>query len=205
MAEERSKGWWQEYRGLLPSGLLDIAELEHHATYLCSYQTLMVPGIFQIEGYARTIFGGRIPPLPERELATRLEHRLRRRGIFERPTPPPFTAVIHEAALRMLYGGRKTARDQLRYLLEVSEWPTVTVRIIPFSTEAFVGTTQTLLYAGGVVQQLDTVQLDSANGTTLIDASAQLTSYRAMLDALQGVALTVAESRDAIRRIAKEM
>lgn len=28
MAEETESGWWEQYRGTLPSGLLDIAELE---------------------------------------------------------------------------------------------------------------------------------------------------------------------------------
>ncbi|MEV4437822.1 helix-turn-helix transcriptional regulator [Streptomyces sp. NPDC049577] len=205
MAEERGKGWWEAYRGVLPVGFLNIAELEHHATFLRAFQTLTVPGIFQTEDYARIIFSGRIPELPRDELQARIEHRMRRRAIFERPTPPPFEAIIHEAALRVLYGGRKVAHEQLRFLLEVSEWPTVTIRVIPFSTEEFIGSAQTMLYAGGVVPQLDTVQLDSAFGSVFLDANAQLASYRAVYDALERVTLGVAESRDVINRIAKEL
>ncbi|MCQ8774834.1 helix-turn-helix domain-containing protein [Streptomyces sp. AA8] len=205
MAEERGKGWWEAYRDVLPIGFLNIAELEHYARYLRAFQTLTVPGIFQTEDYARTIFGGRIPALPADELEARVEHRLRRRAIFERPAPPHFEVVIHEAALHVLYGGRKVARDQLRYLLEVSEWPTVVVRVIPFASEEFVGSAQTMLYAGGVVPQLDTVQLDSAYGAVFLDAEAQLINYRAMYGALQRVTLEVSESRDVISQIAKEL
>jgi transcriptional regulator with XRE-family HTH domain len=205
MAEERGKGWWEAYRGILPTGFLNIAELEYHASFLRAFQTLTVPGIFQTEEYARTIFGGRIPALPAGELDARVDHRMRRRVIFERPAPPPFEAIVHEAALHVLYGGRRVARDQLRYLLQVSEWPTVTVRVIPFTTEEFVGSAQTMLYAGGVVPQLDTVQLDSAYGSVFLDANAQLAGYRAMYDSLERVTLGVGESRDAINRIAKEL
>src|ERR1044072_4612706 len=31
MATDRTRGWWEEYRGLLPTSFLDLSELEHHA------------------------------------------------------------------------------------------------------------------------------------------------------------------------------
>ncbi|MYY83423.1 Scr1 family TA system antitoxin-like transcriptional regulator [Streptomyces venezuelae] len=90
-----------------------------------------------------------------------MEFRLRRRRIFERDDPPPFNAIVHEAALRMRFGGREVAKGQLEYLLEASEWPTVTVRVIPFTNEHFIEVSSPLLYAGGVVPQLDTAQIDT--------------------------------------------
>ncbi|WP_374404183.1 helix-turn-helix domain-containing protein [Streptomyces sp. 35G-GA-8] len=32
MTGGRTRGWWDEYRDILPSDTLDLAELEHHAT-----------------------------------------------------------------------------------------------------------------------------------------------------------------------------
>ncbi|KOG64239.1 DNA-binding protein [Streptomyces griseoflavus] len=205
IAEDRHKGWWDEYRGILPRGFLDIAEMEHHASFLLSLQTLTVPGILQTPDYARAIFGGALPPLPESELEARVEHRMKRRAILERDTPTPFEAVIHEAALRMRYGGQATARAQLEYLLEATELPSVTVRVIPFSTEKFIGWGQSVLYAGGPVPQLDTVQLDSAYGPAFLDAGAQLSSYRAVFEATRHASLSASESKEHIHSIAKEM
>ncbi|MGO4747393.1 helix-turn-helix domain-containing protein, partial [Streptomyces sp. 2MCAF27] len=34
MAAERKRGWWEEYRETLHAGMLDLAELEHHAIEL---------------------------------------------------------------------------------------------------------------------------------------------------------------------------
>ncbi len=34
MATERTQGWWEEYRGVLPPVFLDVAETEHHGTFL---------------------------------------------------------------------------------------------------------------------------------------------------------------------------
>ncbi|MFI9204103.1 helix-turn-helix domain-containing protein [Streptomyces sp. NPDC053048] len=203
--EHRGKGWWDTYRGVLAPGFLNIAELEHHATYLRYLQPVTFPGVFQTEDYARAMFGSVLPKLPSDELEARVEHRLKRRVILERETPPKLEAVVHEAALRMRAGGRKVAREQLEHLLEVSEWPFVTLRVIPFAHEDFVEATQTALYAGGLVPQLDTVQLDTPIGGRYLDAEADLERYQALLDFARRVSLEPQESREFIHNIAKQL
>ena len=47
MATDRTRGWWEEYRGSLPTPFLDLAELEHHATSLREVQFLYIPGPLQ--------------------------------------------------------------------------------------------------------------------------------------------------------------
>ncbi|MFI9307820.1 helix-turn-helix domain-containing protein [Streptomyces triculaminicus] len=203
--EHRGKGWWDEYRGILPPGYLNIAELEHHAAYIRCLQPVTVPGLFQTEGYARAMFGSVIPRLPVAEVENRVEHRLRRRVIFERDAPPQVEAVVHEAALRMRVGGRDVAREQLTYLLEVCEWPSVTLRVIPFVNDEFVDVTQTVLYAGGIVPQLDTVHLDTPWGGHYLDAGAELDRYQALLAFAHQVALGPTESQNVIHDIAQEL
>ncbi|MEU9369844.1 helix-turn-helix transcriptional regulator [Streptomyces avermitilis] len=203
--ESRGQGWWDEYRGVLAPGFLDIGELENHATYLRTVAVMTVPGILQTEDYIRAIHRSATPPLPAEEVDARVEFRLKRRSIFERDTPPPFRAIVHEAALRMRFGGRKVAKGQLEYLLEASEWPTVTVRVIPFTCEDFVEATYPLLYAGGVVPQLDTVQMDSPVGGVFITAAAQLKRYVGMLDTAERSSLSELESAQLIHRIAREL
>jgi transcriptional regulator with XRE-family HTH domain len=205
MAEERGKGWWEEYRGILPPGFLNIAELEHHATRLRYAQALTIPGILQTEDYSRSIFRQVIPELPEQEVEARVQHRLRRREVLERDTPTPSEAIVHEAALRMRYGGRKVALAQLRYLLEAAQWSSVTIRMIPFTADALIGSAQAMLHASGPIPQLDTVQLDGSFGGAFLDASAQLEKYRSIYRSLEGIALNVNESRKAINRIAQEL
>ncbi|KPI17228.1 helix-turn-helix domain protein [Actinobacteria bacterium OK074] len=203
--ESRGQGWWDAYRGVLVPGFLNLAELEHHATYLRNVGLVTVPGIFQTEEYIRAIHGGHQPGLPAEHVDARVEFRLRRRNIFEREKPTRCLAVVHEAALRMRFGGRKVARGQLDFLLEVSEWPTVTVRVLPFTCEEFVELTSPLLYARGVVPQLDTVQLDSPVGGIHITADAQLKRFARMLDVAEHSSLSESESRQLIHQIASEL
>lgn len=203
MAENKERGWWEKYRGTLPAGLLDIAELEWHAAQLRTVQFMHLPGLLQTEEYARGIFRAVLPPVSPLEVELRVAQRMARQKVFDRPTPLPYTAYVHEAALRMRYG--KATRDQLTHLAEQSERDTIDVRIIPVTAGDFPGAGHAMLYASGPVPQLDTVQLDSAHGPEFTDAEAQLTKYRAHLDWMDAAALTPEASRDLIRNVAREL
>ncbi|MEV0263117.1 helix-turn-helix transcriptional regulator [Streptomyces sp. NPDC050617] len=205
MATERGRGWWEEYRGILPPTFLDLAELEHHATFLCDLNIVHIPGVLQTESYARAVFAYNMPELPASELEPRVEHRMRRRVIVSRDTPTEFEAVIHEAALRIRVGDRDVSRDQLKYVLDESERPNVTVRIIPFDVDRFSGASSSMILAGGVVPQLDTVVRDAPHGTAYLDAASQIAGLRALFRKVEEASLDPAKSRDFIHRVMRDM
>lgn len=202
---ERARGWWERHRGLLAPSLLDIVELEHHAVGLAASTTTQVPGLLQTEAHARAVFDAADPVPPGPDLEAWVALRLGRREVLDRDRPVPFEAVVHEAALRMRFGGPKVARAQLEYILERSEQETVTVRVIPFSAGGFPGAGQAFTYASAPVPQLDTVQLDSYHGSTLLDVDMQLRRYRGLLERLRGLALPRAASRDFVHALARQL
>ncbi|MFE2599814.1 helix-turn-helix domain-containing protein [Streptomyces sp. NPDC059396] len=203
--EHRGQYWWDEYRGILSPNFLDIAELEHHAQYLRYLQPVTIPGVLQTEDYAQALFNSVLPKLPADEVQARVDHRMRRKGIFDRENPPEIEAVVHEAALRMRVGGRKAARKQLEYLIEVSERPETMLRIIPFANEDFFDLTRTVLYAGSVLPQLDTVHIDNLSGGLFLDAAAELEKNRTLLDLAEQASLEPDESRSFIHHIARDL
>ncbi|MFF4093101.1 helix-turn-helix domain-containing protein [Streptomyces sp. NPDC001834] len=203
--EHRGQFWWDEYRGVLAPGFLNIAELEHHARYLRCLQSVTMPGLLQTPEYARALFEGALPRLPDDEVEARVEHRMRRQAVLDREDPPKFDLVIHEAGLRMRPGGRKVARAQMERLLEETRRPAVTVRVIPFAAEQFVEVTQTVLYAGGVTPQLDTVHIDAPFKGVYLDAVADLNRYRMQLDFAGRVSLDPDESRSFIHHLARDL
>jgi transcriptional regulator with XRE-family HTH domain len=205
MAEPNKTGWWDRYRGSLPQGFLDISEVEAGAVRLQGANTVHVPGVLQTPENAMAIFRAVVPKLPEHEVALRLAHRSERQQVITGDTAVPYTAVIHEAALRMQFGGRDVARGQLEYLLSVSERDNVTVFVLPFAHGAFPGAGQTVVYAEGPVTQLDTVQVDSSHGPVFLYAEAQLAKYRAQLNLLEELSLSPERSRDFIREITREL
>lgn len=199
MTGRRTRGWWEEYREHVPVALVDLAELEHHASALRVALVIHIPALLQTTDHARALFQAVVPPMRQYEIEHRLTHRLKRQGILHREDPPPYTAIIHETALQMGFGGPVVARGQLKHLLDMSELPHVTVRVIPFGADNFPTTGQSFDYVEGAVPQLDTVQLDSHHGACeFLDAEAQLTKYRAVLDRMQSCAFDPAESRDFI-------
>ncbi|RKN41733.1 helix-turn-helix domain-containing protein [Streptomyces hoynatensis] len=203
--EHRGQFWWDEYRGILAPSWLDTSELEHHAVSMQILQTVSVPGLLQTEDYARTLFHGGVVELPREEIEARTEHRMRRKVVLERDNPPPFDVFLHEAALRMRFGGRKVARAQLEQLMLDSERPHITVRVIPFTNEEYFEATQPVLYAYGVVPQLDTVQVDAPIGGFFLDAEATLARYRLFFGRALKVSLDPDESRNLIHHIAREL
>lgn len=205
MAENRERGWWEEYRNTLPSGLFDIAELEWYATRVQTMQTIHLPGLLQIEDYARAIFDAGLPRMSRLDIELRVAHRMARQRVFHRTTPLAYVGYIHEAALRMQFGGRKATRDQLDHLCAMSEHETTTLRVLPVERGSFPGAGQALLYAEAVDPRLDTVQVDSAHGPEFTHDEVDLTTYRAHLDWMAKFTMPVEASRDFIHTIARQL
>ncbi|WND35452.1 helix-turn-helix transcriptional regulator [Streptomyces sp. BB1-1-1] len=205
MAAAGRRGWWERYRGSLPHGMLDIAELEAYSARMRAAYSMHIPGLLQTSDHAMAVFRVVIPQLPEHEVALRLAHRVERQQVLEGADATPLVAIVHEAALRMQFGGRRVAKAQLHHVLEKSEQENVTVLVIPFAAGAFPGAGQTVLYAEGPVPQLDTVQIDSSHGPDFLHADAQLAKYRAHLDWMERITLSSAASRDFIREIANDL
>ncbi|MEU8709319.1 helix-turn-helix transcriptional regulator [Streptomyces sp. NPDC048565] len=205
MAEERTNGWWEDYRGDLVAGALDLAELEHHAVAIRSVQIMYMPGLLQKEEYARAVYAEVVPPLTPERLRRQLSHRLRRRDVLDKDGAPSCVFLVHEAALRMTFGGPGVALGQLGHLLDESERDNVAVRVIPFAAGGFPEIGSSTQYVHGPVPQLDTVQTDTATGPAFIDAETRLTNYRAVLDRVESRSLDPKRSRDFIRGVAQSM
>jgi transcriptional regulator with XRE-family HTH domain len=200
MATDRTRGWWEEYRGRLPTSFLDLAELEHHSVFRNQVAILYVPGLLQTEEYARAVFSARVPELPREELELRVRHRMERQKLAI-----PYEVVIHEAALRIRVGDRASWKSQLRRLVELSETEHITVRVIPFDLDDFAQAASSMAYLGGPLPKLDTVVRDVPHGSAFIDAEAQLHIFRTRFRKLDGVSLRPERSRDFIHQLAKEL
>jgi hypothetical protein len=151
------------------------------------------------------VFGAVLPALSRLEIELRVAHRMERQQVLDRESPIGYVGYVHEAALRMQFGSRKVTQEQLRHLCDMSEREHIDLRVIPVDRGAFPGAGHALLYAHGVVPQLDTVQLDSAHGPEFMCADAQLTKYRAHLDWMEDASLPSTESRDFIHAISRQL
>ncbi|MFF0160298.1 helix-turn-helix domain-containing protein [Streptomyces sp. NPDC005263] len=203
MTPDRRRGWWEEYRELLPAVLLDLAELEHHAVRLRTAVTVHIPGLFQTTEYARELFRQAVPQLPPPAVEHRVSFRVKRQAVLFRDPPTAQQVIIHEAALRMRFAGATVTRDQLKYLLDMNERDNISLHVLPFDSSIFPGSGQSIYYAEGPVPQLDTVNLDQSHGPVFLDAEAQLDKYRVLLERMEAAALSPERSQQFIHTILK--
>jgi hypothetical protein len=146
-----------------------------------------------------------IPLLTPPDVEHRVSFRIKRQGILYGDEPTPLTAIIHEAALRMGISGPAVDRAQLQHLIDMSELDNITIVVIPFGKGSLHCSGQPISYYGGLVPQLDTVELDTDLGSELIGSEAHLATYRSVMDRFESYALKPTASRDLIHEIAQNM
>ncbi|MEU4199768.1 helix-turn-helix transcriptional regulator [Streptomyces sp. NPDC039022] len=205
MAAGGKRGWWEDYRETLLPGLLDLAEMEQNAAAIRTAQVSHLPGLLQTADYARLTFLQNVPEPSPPHVEHLVSHRIKRQEVLYRDSPVPYTAIIHEAALRMEFGGHSLTRKQLEHIVAMSEREGITVLVIPFSAGIFPGAGQTVTYAEGQVPQLDTVQLDTEHGAVFEYADAQLDRYRTFMRRFEAMALDESASRDVIHTIVNDL
>ncbi|MFF2116059.1 helix-turn-helix domain-containing protein [Kitasatospora sp. NPDC058184] len=204
LIQDRSKGWWEDYRGTIPDGFLEVAELEKSADSLMLWVLTHMPGPCQTISYASSMFERSIPPLPRHELEARTAFRMHRKADLRRDQKP-MTFFIYESALWTRFGGTEILREQLASLLEDSAQPWMTIRVVPFDIGTFPGAVENLTYASGKVPELDTVEIESSRGPVYMDAINELTSYRSIFARTESMALSESKSRSLIRKIAQSL
>ncbi|MCC3766854.1 helix-turn-helix domain-containing protein [Streptomyces sp. UNOC14_S4] len=105
---------------------------EAEAVAVHGFELVLIPGLLQIEDYARSLIAGQCPPVDDETVEQRLQFRMDRQELLKKPTTL-FTYVIYEAALRTLVGGPEVMRRQLQHLLDVGEQRNVFIQVLPFS------------------------------------------------------------------------
>src|SRR6201992_2819021 len=109
--EANTPGWWQAYADILPHWVEPYFGLEAAAASSREYELQFVPGLLQVEEYARAVI--RLGNLPsEEEAIRRAQARMSRQELLDREDPPKLWAVLDEGALRRVMGGPDIMRAQ---------------------------------------------------------------------------------------------
>lgn len=206
IASRIRKGWWDQYRDILPDDLLDRVTVEPLAEEILSYEAQTVPDLLQGRGYAVALAAVN-PALTsdeQRERAVRAVSA--RQVVLLEERPPKLTFIIGEAALRQRVGGDDAMREQLRLLADVSSnFPSVTLQVLPFTSGVHAsiaaGPVSVLRFRDmpgfAVIHQIGVV------GSASVARGTILTQVRRKLEMLHSGALTPEESRQLIGQIAE--
>ena len=196
--EGKQQGWWQSYD-------LDFAtyvDLEQAASWLCYYQSSIVPGLLQTPEYARAMHQGSLPAEFTQERADALiEVRLRRQQVLTRDPPLRLEAIIDEAVLHRVVGGPEVMGAQLRHLVQAGNMPNVTLRAIPYGVGAqpAMDNMFNILEFGDVAPRV--VYVEGLMGLLFIEKERDVARYEQVLEHLREIALDPKETIDLISKI----
>jgi hypothetical protein len=175
-------GWWQGYSDILPHWVEPYFGLEAAASFIREYELQFVPGLLQIEAYARAVIRlGNHPA--EDEVIRRAEARIARQEILDRAHPPTLWAVMDESALRRVIGGPEVMKAQIKHLIEMCDHPAVTLQILPFSAgahRAMGGPFTILRYTEPDLR--DVVFIEQLTSALYLDKAAEVDSYLGVIE-----------------------
>jgi hypothetical protein len=131
--QSAEQSWVQSFPAGLPEPYPTYISFEGEASALLNYECLFVPGLLQTEEYARQVNSGyrRIAAMPPSKMERRIQARLLRQQVLTRDRPLELSVVIDESALLRELADPPVMRAQLERLVEASQMPNVTVRVLP--------------------------------------------------------------------------
>jgi transcriptional regulator with XRE-family HTH domain len=203
--EANTPGWWQGYSDILPHWVEPYFGLEAAASFIREYELQFVPGLLQIEDYARAVI--RLGNLPsEEEVDRRAKARISRQEILHRENPPKLWAVLDEGALRRAVGGPQVMRAQLEHLIEMCDHPAVTLQILPFSAgshRAFGGPFTILRFMEPDLR--DVVYIEQLTSALYLDKPTEVDAYLQVMESVCLQADVSAKTPDTLKSVLDSM
>jgi transcriptional regulator with XRE-family HTH domain len=203
-----NRGWWSQYRSVMPSGMAMYVGLESGAKAIRAWQPNVVFSLLQTERYVRDMLQIAKPveehttEFVERQVQLRMERKERltgRNGRLE------LWCILDEAALRRTIGGPDVMREQYEEIIRLTKLDNVTVQILPLRTVGYRSSTNfTVLELGA--PNLTVVQSDMGDGgSNVSDKDTTIWAFARRFDALRAGALAPGETPTFLHRLAGEI
>lgn len=189
---------WYATLGHDPQWFAEYVKYEQQARMIRIYEANVIPGLVQTEDYARALFLTGDAPNTE-EL---LQERMQRQVMLDGSTPPMLTMILSQNALEWPVGSPEIMRAQLARLLELSERPRISIRVVPRTWEvaAYPGLDGSFQLISG----LDFGELaytDAPEGGRLVSTSEEVLNYGIRYDQISSKALPEEQSRNMLRQV----
>jgi transcriptional regulator with XRE-family HTH domain len=197
--EGKQHAWWQKFN--LPYDTY--VGLEAEAVSIRDYNTDVVNGLLQVEGYARAIFEAAEPPLDRATIHQRIEGRIKRQDLLTRDDGPDFRLILDESALHRPVGDPGVMRAQIARIIEAASLPRVEFQLIPLEVGAHPALDSTFVILEFNKPSVnDVVYVEGVVGNIYLESATDLERYRKMFSRLEAIALSPEESIALARRLA---
>jgi transcriptional regulator with XRE-family HTH domain len=190
-SEGKQRAWWQ------PLGLpySTYVGLEDEADGISDYGLGGMPGLLQTPDYATAILRAAVPRWVPDIVEQRVNGRIARQQILSGPNPPRFHAVIDESVLHRVVGSPAVMHDQLTRLLEISEFPNVSLGVIPFEAGALPSGNNKFIILSFAQTIADVVFVEGLTGDLYLDDPDEVEVYNLTFRILGELAGTTERAR----------
>jgi transcriptional regulator with XRE-family HTH domain len=211
--ETKSKGWWQAYGDAVPEWFDVYIGLEEAASQISSYESELVPGLFQTDEYARTVIKAEHRDDDDDEIDRRVRLRMERQALVRRAIASPALRVtLNEGILRRPVGGREVMARQLDRLAETAGLGNVSLRVVPFGTGMHDGlmtgpfvVLRFPLNGDGKDSEPPTVYMDGFTGALYLDKPYEVERYATAFENIWNASFDEAKSKQLIHLAAEEL
>ncbi|GAB2832922.1 helix-turn-helix domain-containing protein [Lentzea nigeriaca] len=191
--ESREKGWLQLYESVLPPHVRTLIQHERIAKEIVHWSSLYLPGLLQIEPYARALAEDS-PFIGAQDAPKWVAARMDRRSIVA--GDKKFVFYVYEPLLYSEVGSADVMAQQLHELLRMLVRPYISLRIVP-AGRALTGDFSLLKFE----KYEPVVYQGSLNSALFLDDKASIGLYKQVLQTMDSVALGKEESRELITSI----
>ncbi|GAA0335154.1 helix-turn-helix domain-containing protein [Actinoallomurus spadix] len=196
------RGWWEDL-GVFTGSYVG---LEDAASFIRSWQPLLIPGLLQTEDYARAVIRAGLPHLGSTGIEKRVKARIARQTLLSRPDAPEFHAIVGAAALRHEVGSAAVMREQLRKIEEIArKRSNVTIQVLPFTAGASIGLEGAFTHFE-FVEAIDPAVscIEDISGEKYVESAEGNRRIRLAFDRIGDAALTPEESAALLADMSKE-
>ncbi|MFF4988255.1 helix-turn-helix domain-containing protein [Streptosporangium saharense] len=197
--EAGQRGWWTAYDDVFTTAFVG---LEAESVAIRAWEPLLIPGLLQSEGYARGLMSAP-GNLDEAELKRRVDARMQRKIVLHRPSAPSLHAVVDEPALRRPAAPGIMAR-QLDDLLQVADWPHVTIQVLPLSAGQHIGLDGAFTLFSFGEEDPEVGYIGGPGGNLYVEAPARVRDLRLTFERLADQALSPEQSAALIAAVRSE-
>jgi transcriptional regulator with XRE-family HTH domain len=203
--DARQRGWWYSYRDVLLSRFEFFIGLESEADTIRDFELAMIPGLLQTEDYARALIRG-LMTYDAAEIERRVEVKMTRQKLLAREDGPQLWAILDEAAVRRVVGGRAIMRAQLLHLANTVEQGRTTIQVLPYGAGSHPGQTGPFIILGfAEPTEPEVVYMETIGGNVYVDKPEEVRLYATAFDQLRAVALSPVQSRAMLQSLAGEL
>ena len=208
--DNHKRGFWTTgHNRAYSEDLRLLIDLEKHAEQIRTAEVEVVPGLLQCESYVRAIHSDQSAS-DVVSVEDRVQARLARQTIFDAPEATQAHFVLSESCLRREWADAETMREQMHYLVSMSDRRNIMLQVLPFNAppgrQSPISNRFVLLSvpSPGVAGPLELAYTEGEGEIRYLDDKKALKAHDAAWARLTSAALNFADSRKFVKQVAAE-